>query len=579
MRQNQPKLKSQTPGEPTRDYLSERGSPAAAPRCKVALVGESSPHLTREIERLLHGRLLLAALITLAAFAVFLGFTLLIPGFAPYATALDNSLEALVVAVVGVVAFLLWQKRAPSIFYLRALEAVLFGTTGLFFAWCEFNLYYEGKILESAIGGHEPIVAKVAAVANSMRWFILIVIYGTFIPNTWRRCAAVVGVMALSPLVLMAWIAIMCNVFRDYLPIVLLHTTILVGLAAAIAVFGSYKISTLRQEAFEARQMGQYRLKRRLGRGGMGEVYLGEHVFLRRPCAIKLIRPEQAIDARVLARFEREVQATATLTHWNTVEIYDYGHTEDGTFYYVMEYLPGLSLQQLVDEFGPLPPERAVHLLRQVVGAVREAHAIGLIHRDIKPSNILACERGQVYDVAKLVDFGIVHRQGIGLGDAEKRLTMEGSISGSPAYLSPEQAVPNKPVDARTDIYGLGGVAYFLLTARTPFERESAMEMLMAHVYEVVTPLHEFLPDVPPDLEEVVMRCLEKDPNRRYPDADALARALAECHSAGAWTQEQAARWWRKHVEEPAEAPAADPGQGKEGQGQTDPWAPGVATG
>jgi serine/threonine-protein kinase len=579
MRQNQPKLKSQTPGEPTRDYRSGRGSPAAAPRCKVALVGESSPHLTREIEQLLHGRLLLATLITLAAFAVFLGFTLLIPGFAPYATALDNSLEALVVLVLGVVAFLLWQHRAPSIFNLRALEAVLFGTTGLFFAWCEFNLYYEGKILESAIVGHEPIVAKVAAVANSMRWFILIVIYGTFIPNTWRRCAAVVAVMALSPLVLLSWIALMCNVFRDYFPIVLLHTAILMGLAAAIAVFGSYKISTLRQEAFAARQMGQYRLKRRLGRGGMGEVYLGEHVLLRRPCAIKLIRPEQAIDARVLARFEREVQATATLTHWNTVEIYDYGHTEDGTFYYVMEYLPGLSLQDLVDEYGPLRPERALHLLRQVVGALREAHAIGLIHRDIKPSNILACERGRVYDVAKLVDFGIVHSQGIGLGDAEKRLTMEGSISGSPAYLSPEQAVPNKPVDARTDIYGLGGVAYFLLTGRPPFERESAMEMLMAHVYEAVTPLHEFLPDVPPDLEQVVMRCLEKDPSRRYPDADALARALAECHSAGAWTQEQAARWWRKHVEEPAEAPAADPGQGKEGQGQTDPWVPGVAAG
>src|SRR5262249_55874885 len=157
-------------------------------------------------------------------------------------------------------------------------------------------------------------------------------------------------------------------------------------------------VSLLREQAFEARKLGQYQLKERLGSGGMGEVYLAEHVLLRRPCAIKLIRPDQAVDGTSLARFEREVRASATLTHWNTIEIYDYGHAEDGTFYYVMEYLPGLSLQELVDRHGPLPAGRAVYLLRQVCAALREAHAIGLIHRDIKPSNILACERGGVHD-------------------------------------------------------------------------------------------------------------------------------------------------------------------------------------
>ena len=184
--------------------------------------------------------------------------------------------------------------------------------------------------------------------------------------------------------------------------------------------------------------LGQYRLKQVLGFGGMGAVYLAEHVLLRRPCAIKLIRPDQAGDPRTLIRFEREVQATATLTHSNTVEIFDYGHAEDGTFYYVMEYLPGMNLEDLVEQHGPMPPERAVHLLRQVCQALREAHGIGLIHRDIKPSNIFACERGKVYDVAKLLDFGLV--KGFGLAGDDAKLTREGAFTGSPAFMSPEQA-------------------------------------------------------------------------------------------------------------------------------------------
>jgi serine/threonine-protein kinase len=168
----------------------------------------------------------------------------------------------------------------------------------------------------------------------------------------------------------------------------------------------------------------------------MGAVYLAEHVLLRRPCAIKLIRPDQAGDPKTLLRFEREVRATATLTHPNTVEVFDYGHAEDGTFYYVMEYLPGMNLEDLVEQYGPLPPERAVYLLRQVCQALREAHGIGLIHRDLKPSNIIACERGQVYDVAKLLDFGLVKSFGLG-GDGVK-LTQEGTFTGSPAFMSPE---------------------------------------------------------------------------------------------------------------------------------------------
>src|SRR5207302_6745989 len=196
-------------------------------------------------------------------------------------------------------------------------------------------------------------------------------------------------------------------------------------------------------------QLGQCRLVRRRGAGGMGEVYLGEHLLLRRACAIKLIRPDHAGDATNLSRFEREVQAMATLTHWNTVEIYDYGHATDGTFYYVMEYLPGLSLQELVDRHGPLPPGRAIHFLRQLCAALHEAHAIGLIHRDIKPSNVIACQRGGVYDVAKLLDFGLVV-QTVNLpsqGDSDE-LTAHGTILGSPPFISPEQAKGKGPVDS-----------------------------------------------------------------------------------------------------------------------------------
>src|SRR5262249_7413890 len=196
-----------------------------------------------------------------------------------------------------------------------------------------------------------------------------------------------------------------------------------VTVGAGIAIYGSHRIEVLRREAVAARRLGQYQLKERLGAGGMGEVYLAEHVLLKQPCAIKLIRPEHAGDRATLRRFEREVQATARLKHWNTVQIYDYGHTGDGTFYYVMEYLSGLTLEQLVKQHGPLRAGRAVALLRQACLALREAHGLGLIHRDIKPANIMVCERGGMHDVVKLLDFGLV--KAVGLTGREERLTQE----------------------------------------------------------------------------------------------------------------------------------------------------------
>jgi serine/threonine-protein kinase len=236
------------------------------------------------------------------------------------------------------------------------------------------------------------------------------------------------------------------------------------------------------------------------------------------------------------------------------VEIYDYGHTADGTFYYVMEYLPGLSLDELVERSGPLPPERVVHFLRQVCAGLREAHAKGLIHRDIKPSNVIACERGGVPDVAKLLDFGLVHDGALEAQAA--KLTVLGTVLGSPHYLSPEQASGKSQLDARTDIYSLGATAYFLLTGRPPFERETVMMLFMAHASEPVEPPSRLRPDLPLDLQEVVLRCLEKDPAKRFPDVRSLDEALARCGCAGRWTEEAAEAWW--HGQDAGE-PSAHP--------------------
>jgi eukaryotic-like serine/threonine-protein kinase len=321
-----------------------------------------------------------------------------------------------------------------------------------------------------------------------------------------------------------------------------------------ISVYGTYTINALRVEAFEARRLGQYQLREQIGAGGMGEVYLAEHQLLKRPCALKLIHPGNAADPTALARFAREVRTTARLSHPNTIEIYDYGRTEDGTFYYVMEYLRGLSLDDLVERYGPLPPERVIYLLRQASEALSEAHAAGLIHRDLKPANLFAAERGGRYDFVKILDFGLV--KPLGSNPAEAKLSREGSITGTPLYMSPEQALGD-PTDARSDIYSLGAVTYYLLTGRPPFPGESATRVMLAHARDPVPPPSQIRPDVPGDLERVVLHCLAKHPSERFQDAESLEHALASCASAADWDAHQAARWWREHPQEPRLQPAA----------------------
>jgi serine/threonine-protein kinase len=316
--------------------------------------------------------------------------------------------------------------------------------------------------------------------------------------------------------------------------------------ATAIAVYGSHRIEVLRTEVVAARRLGQYQLGQRLGVGGMGEVYLAEHLLLRRPCAIKLIRPDRCGQPSVLDRFEHEVRATAMLTHPNTVQVYDYGRAQDGTFYYAMEYLPGMTLEQLIAQHGPLPPERAIHFLRQICGALSEAHGNGLIHRDIKPSNVIACRRGGLNDVAKLLDFGLVRSAELGANVGNQ--TPVGAVEGTPAYMSPEQADGKVNLDPRSDIYSLGALAYHLLTGQPPFVRPTLMQTLIAHVCDPPTPPRQLRDEVPADLQAVVLRCMEKDPAQRFLDARSLEKALADCTAANLWTEKRAADWWQDHI-------------------------------
>ncbi len=324
----------------------------------------------------------------------------------------------------------------------------------------------------------------------------------------------------------------------------------LVALAAVAMVLESVVISRLGKKVTEAvdeaRQLGQYALEKKIGEGGMGEVYRASHAMLRRPTAVKLLRPDRA-DETDIARFEREVQLTAQLTHPNTIAIFDFGRTPDNVFYYAMEYLSGINLQDLVEQTGPQPPGRVIYTLQQACGSLAEAHGVNLIHRDIKPANIILCERGGTYDVVKVVDFGIVKDLGMS-GDAQ--LTQAGSFSGTPLYIAPETIRSADSVDARVDVYALGAVGYFLLTGRPVFDESLSPVDILAKQMTELPPLPSTVVDteIPADLEAVIMRCLAKEAGERPEGAAQLADELGDLDDAGTWGAHEARRWWSLHA-------------------------------
>jgi serine/threonine-protein kinase len=434
--------------------------------------------------------------------------------------------------------FSLSVRRPVSRLRLRWAEALIMVPYAAFFTFGQFLSAWK-------VAKDWPYLSPAVMLAQGeiLPWVVMMVAYGILVPNFWRRCAAVLAGYAAVALLTHVIAYTLYPLRFELVATMLVMKAVWLGAAGAVVVYGAYRVQVLRERERQARELGQYRLGRRLGGGGMGEVYLAEHHMLRRPAALKIIRPSRAIDPAYLARFEREVQCTATLTHPNTVQIFDYGRTDDGTFYYVMEYLPGLNLEDLVRLYGPLAPARAVHFLRQVCSALGEAHAVGLVHRDLKPSNMMVCERGGVPDTVKLLDFGLV----LPSGDLDAQLTRPKGVTGTPAFISPEQAGRQDAADGRSDIYSLGATAYFLLTGRAPFADRSAAQVLKAHLHETPEPLTRHQPDVPTFLEAVVLRCLAKAPADRFPDIRSLDAALADCRDVGEWTERDAADWWRQH--------------------------------
>jgi eukaryotic-like serine/threonine-protein kinase len=325
-----------------------------------------------------------------------------------------------------------------------------------------------------------------------------------------------------------------------------IFTTTWGAAAVAVCTLASRIIYGLEQKVREARQLGQYTLDERIGAGGMGVVYRARHAMLRRPTAVKVLPPDKMGELN-LRRFEREVQLTSQLTHPNTISIYDYGRTSDGLFYYAMEYLDGFTLTELVEVGGPLPPARVASLMRQVAGSIHEAHQIGLIHRDIKPDNIVVCERGGMFDVVKVLDFGLVKDI---RASSDPALSQVNAIIGTPHYMSPEAITQPSSVGVPSDIYSLGATLYYILVGRHVFQARTLVEICSHHMMTLPeAPSAVLGRSVPEKLERLVLDCLAKSAADRPPSAAALERALAGVAETEAWTQDAARAWWQGHRE------------------------------
>jgi serine/threonine-protein kinase len=516
------------------------------PGAAVALRGGSLASLSGETDTLRRKRLLAAAVFLAATFGLLC--TWVYASDNPATLTVDGSRYSLRVGLIvlrcllaTIVAGVLASEVELTRKQLRVLENILFlGLTLLLAA----SQYFVGLDLMRRGPEYTPLI--LAFIKDAViQMMALMMLYGTLIPNPPTIAARTLVAMFVIPVAS----GLLLRFHPDVAPVVAQlaaaeesgSNILLLGVGAALALYGSYLLNGLRTELHAAKKLGQYQLGEKLGEGGMGEVYMAEHQLLKRPCALKLIRPDVNTNPIALARFEREVQSAAMLSHPNTIEIFDYGHADDGTFYYVMEYLPGLSVSDLVKQFGPMAPGRVVYLMRQVCGALAEAHRFGLVHRDLKPANILVAIQGGKCDIAKVLDFGLVKLTAT--PDAPQ-LTADYTVSGTPQYMSPEQATANRDVDGRADLYSLGAILYYMLIGRPPFEGTNPTELMIAHARDPVVPPSHHRGDIPPDLEAVVVRCLAKKPQERYPDARALSMALAACACAGDWDDEKADEWW-----------------------------------
>jgi serine/threonine-protein kinase len=351
----------------------------------------------------------------------------------------------------------------------------------------------------------------------------------------WQRGVVIIGVpLCVFPVFMLVASLFVPEIRQQFSNVadrsIFIQTVFVSAAAGAICVWGGHGAWAIRRQLFETRSIGKYRLKKIIGRGGMGEVWEAYHSGLHCNVALKILRPDQDTNPEVVQRFEQEVAAMCRLTHPNTVRVFDYGVTEDGIWYYAMELLEGQTLFELVRESKPLPVQRALHIVDQVSRALAEAHAHGIVHRDVKPENVFITHAGGEHDFVKVLDFGIAK---LSREAASTSITRTGAIFGTPTYMSPE-AAKGMPMDTRSDVYGLGAVLYCLLSGHPPFQSANATELLMAHVTKPPIPLREIAElAVPRAVDELVLRCLAKDPADRFPDAGHVAQAILAIRQQG----------------------------------------------
>jgi eukaryotic-like serine/threonine-protein kinase len=462
-------------------------------------------------------------------------------------------------AVAGIACALLLSPLRLSRRHVRLVEGCLFGF--------EMLVMLAAQYLSAVdLIDRRDLVDAVAVQKNGViRTLVLMICYGVFVPRAPAATARIVVTMAAALILCHGFVlhhADKANLDMDDVAnhqIVLANALFLI-MGVVLATLAAWVLRGYEGGGDGDRdsspggsdRVGSYRLLRSLGNRGVGHVYLAEHDELKRPCAIKLVRPGDPV---ATARFDREVQAAARLLHPNTVSVFDFGRTSDGTAYCAMEFLPGLCVADIVGRSGPMPAGRAVFLGRQICGAIAEAHRQGFVHRDLSPANVFVSVLGGRCDVAKVLDFGVVGGVAA-LPDHDPAAS--GMVAGTPEYVSPEQAVAGRGVDGRSDIYGLGAMLYFMVTGRPPFQRETPADVLRAHVSEPARPPRELVADVPADLESVILRCLAKRPEDRFTDARAVADALAACGCATEWNEAQAEAWWLEKASAPAAAPVGD---------------------
>ena len=507
-------------------------SPFSGPTTTGPRASALPPDLLREARRRLG--VLARLLMALALINLTLGHTLFPRLHVGWPVVADLVVVGVAVLSLGV---FLYTRHAHT-------HAASFVTLGL--------VYEVAVVAAVATVEHASISAEsMSAGPTVSRVCLVILIFAAIVPSTPSRTLLTALIAAsLDPLAMAIAIAAR---HLSVAPAHLLWMHIPDALAVAVATLISTVITRLGREVRDARELGSYRLGALLGRGGMGEVYVAHHRMLARPAAIKLIRPEKlelrddGHAERAVQRFKREAEAAASLRSPHTIELYDFGETDDGTLYFVMELLDGIDLESLVERFGPVPPARAVHVLRQVCASLAEAHAHGLVHRDVKPANVHLCRMGLEYDFVKVLDFGIVKSQrrpttGPSIATAADRMI------GTPAFMPPEMATGGV-VDRRADIYGLGCLGYWLLTGELVFDGATPYEVVAQHINAVpLPPSARSGRPIPVALDDVILDCLAKDPERRPPDGLELAHRLAACSLLEPWSDEDAHVWWEAHL-------------------------------